>query len=396
MPQILSKMVSLLNNEPKSRYSFSLTQLTNPTAHQLAHENLDAAERQREQELTELAASWYLAMPSKLLPKGAKAQEPVRLTLFGEALVAWRDPATGEPKLAQEFCPHEGASLAQSRVTPDGCLECPFHHWQFNSEGKCVKIPFVHQEQIPQTARLTMYRLVERWGYIWVWYGTPEPLFELPHLPVFEDTTNYMSFIRWRFIAPASVLRAALNNFDADHFATVHKLKAHTVEHRLLDWAEQEHDLMAIEKSAWFGAISQASIERYIGLTGRLLDVLGLAFDKLEVRCEGWPTAHFITQRLNEFDIYVLNAYTPVRPGWIVQHNLVGMKRHSGKAGAGSEWKRLIYYVLFALQTRSGARQDLPIWAKLGPRGKVRTRRDRGSEAFLKFYREWSAKAEKH
>src|SRR5690348_12363488 len=120
-----------------------------------------------------LAAGWYIVLSSRKL-----TQKPVAVRLFGQDLVAWRN-SSGKPVLMEEHCSHMGASLVGGRVVND-CIECPFHKWQFNGgSGKCASIP--DTTHIPQTAYQFVYtNLIERYGYLWAWYGTPEPLFALP------------------------------------------------------------------------------------------------------------------------------------------------------------------------------------------------------------------------
>ncbi|MCO1659090.1 Rieske 2Fe-2S domain-containing protein, partial [Pseudonocardia humida] len=64
--------------------------------------------------------------------------DPVRVRLFGEDLVAFRD-GTGRVGLIQENCPHRGASLyfGRNEAGPDGTcgLRCPYHGWQFDADG---------------------------------------------------------------------------------------------------------------------------------------------------------------------------------------------------------------------------------------------------------------------
>lgn len=34
-----------------------------------------------------------------------------------------------------------GAALSLGHVTAKGCLECPFHGWQYDGGGACVRVP---------------------------------------------------------------------------------------------------------------------------------------------------------------------------------------------------------------------------------------------------------------
>jgi nitrite reductase/ring-hydroxylating ferredoxin subunit len=61
----------------------------------------------------------------------------------GEELVAYRDGA-GQVIVLDAFCPHHGAHLGYDSLVEAGCIRCPFHHFYFNSEGRC-------QAKSPQT-----------------------------------------------------------------------------------------------------------------------------------------------------------------------------------------------------------------------------------------------------
>src|SRR5205085_1059112 len=145
---------------------------------------------------------------------------PRPLELFGLPLVAWRGGG-GRPVVMPRFCPHMGASLALGDVV-DGCLRCPFHHWRFAASGACVEIPRI--ERIPTTARHPPYPTIERYGYIWVWYGTAEPMFELPDFPALEaGSGDYVGF-RFSDETTGTVRQLLENAVDYFHFLTLHGL----------------------------------------------------------------------------------------------------------------------------------------------------------------------------
>ncbi|OJF12086.1 Rieske-like 2Fe-2S protein [Couchioplanes caeruleus] len=104
-----------------------------------------------------LAASWYVALPSNRLRRTPKA-----ITLFGRRLVAWRD-GSGRPSVMARACPHLGASLADGKVV-DGTMRCAFHHWRFTGDVVCMAVPGA--DRIPRgvlqpCGRLLAYR--QRW-----------------------------------------------------------------------------------------------------------------------------------------------------------------------------------------------------------------------------------------
>jgi len=52
----------------------------------------------------------------------------------------------GKAYVVDAYCPHLGANLGVGGRVVGGCIECPFHGWQFRGEdGKCVKIPYAEK-----------------------------------------------------------------------------------------------------------------------------------------------------------------------------------------------------------------------------------------------------------
>ena len=65
---------------------------------------------------------------------------PQLITVMGLDLVVWE--TNGTWSVMADVCPHRLAPLSQGRVDPEtGCIECPYHGWQFDSEGKVTAIP---------------------------------------------------------------------------------------------------------------------------------------------------------------------------------------------------------------------------------------------------------------
>ena len=64
---------------------------------------------------------------------------PMRVTLLGEELVAFRDSA-GRVGLLNARCPHRCAELFFGR-NEEGGLRCAYHGWKFDVEGRCMDMP---------------------------------------------------------------------------------------------------------------------------------------------------------------------------------------------------------------------------------------------------------------
>jgi len=99
--------------------------------------------------------------------------EPLRVKLFGERLVAFRD-TNGKVGLLAEGCPHRGASLFFGRNEDCG-LRCPYHGWKFETDGQCVDQP---SEVRPFAAQIKArsYPTHESGGMVWAYLGPPETM----------------------------------------------------------------------------------------------------------------------------------------------------------------------------------------------------------------------------
>jgi cholesterol 7-dehydrogenase len=100
-------------------------------------EPFDAAEIEAAREATyppPYPEGWYVVARSDEL-----TTEPLQARVAGNDLVLFRD-AGGEARAIDAYCPHMGANLADGKVH-EGCIECPFHKWQIDGEGRVVHIP---------------------------------------------------------------------------------------------------------------------------------------------------------------------------------------------------------------------------------------------------------------
>jgi phenylpropionate dioxygenase-like ring-hydroxylating dioxygenase large terminal subunit len=119
----------------------------------------------------DLRGYWYPISFSKDLVVG---DNPVGLHILGDPIVLYRDPVSLSAVCLADICPHRSAPLSIGQVV-DGKLECKYHGWQFDTEGKVVKIPaLLPDKSIPSTAKTRKYPTVERYRLVWVWPGPPE------------------------------------------------------------------------------------------------------------------------------------------------------------------------------------------------------------------------------
>ncbi len=161
--------------------------------------------------------SWYLALYSEELPRGAVRS----LEYVGRSLVAFRSEA-GHAAIVDAHCPHLGAHLGVGGRVEGDVLRCPFHGWAWAGDGRCREIPYA--KTIPPGARLHSWPVVERNGALWFWYDPAgqAPDFEVPILaewgtPEFGTAFHHHSWtVRTH---PQDILE---NGIDWPHSQPVH------------------------------------------------------------------------------------------------------------------------------------------------------------------------------
>lgn len=125
-------------------------------------------------------SGWYAVAPATEV-----GTTPVPVTAGGRAWVVVRLRGGGEVSAFPARCPHRLAPLAAGRVT-GGRLECPFHGWRFDGEGRCAAIPSLGADGAPPPrADLAVpWAVEERHGWIWIAPDrTPAPLPPRPAAP---------------------------------------------------------------------------------------------------------------------------------------------------------------------------------------------------------------------
>ena len=138
--------------------------------------------------------------------------------LLGEALALWRDSA-GAAHAFRDLCVHRGTALSLGCVQGDEIV-CAYHGWRYRADGLCTAIPQLADPlRVPARARATAYRVVERYGLLWV--ALEEPRWPLPEVPEMEDSA--WTVVRTGPFAWAADASRQVENFtDFGHFAFVH------------------------------------------------------------------------------------------------------------------------------------------------------------------------------
>ena len=115
------------------------------------------------------------------------SDRPYGFTLYNEPFVLFRD-TTEKLACLKDICPHRAAKLSDGQIM-EGKIECLYHGWQFDREGKCQHIPQLPDEaKIPHNACVKSFPVVEKQGIIWFWRGKSEEADEklIPIIPNLE------------------------------------------------------------------------------------------------------------------------------------------------------------------------------------------------------------------
>jgi phenylpropionate dioxygenase-like ring-hydroxylating dioxygenase large terminal subunit len=335
------------------------------------------------QKAMNLAASWYVAMQSEDL-----GEKPKSIRLFGKSLVAWRDQKS-QPVIMEPYCSHKGASLTIGNIV-DGCIQCPFHHWRYNSSGECVYIP--DGEQIPPVARQFTYITVEKYGYIWVWYGSKTPLFPLPNFsPMEEEKRNYMP--AYLSTETKTTVRQVIENaLDYYHLNTLHKLKfSGSLQADLVENQQSGQDaVLPSHQAACLSGFYKFKIAERENILGVLSKVLGTRIELSTVEFNAWPSGLSSTFSTDtEVLFQELSAITPVAENETILRRLIAVKK-TGNFLLDKFSRAFVPW----LQNATFA-EDVPILRDINPdAGKAHVHHDWLLLKFRKFYQSWVDKVE--
>ena len=167
-----------------------------------------------------LINNWYVAAESAAVI----ADRPIGVRMLGLDFVLYRDSA-GQVICLSNVCCHRGGALSDGRIN-SGCIACPYHGWEYNSSGRCVKIPALGDDaRIPKRARIDSYPTEEKYGWVWAFLGDlPEedrPV--IPDLfPEYHDSENWR-LVPYHIEANVNWVRFEENSLDTIHTAFVHK-----------------------------------------------------------------------------------------------------------------------------------------------------------------------------
>ncbi|WP_419826433.1 Rieske 2Fe-2S domain-containing protein [Sphingomonas sp.] len=158
--------------------------------------------------------SWFPLCLSSEIASGAIVGVP----FLGGRVIIYRDEQ-GLPRVQSAYCPHVGADLSLGKIV-DGKVQCPFHKYEFDVDGRCVKTGI--GDPPPRGARLFSFPAEERYGVIWAFNGEA-PLFQLPSFAYPEDELEIEVYVGPPTNCDGWVF--ATNTCDVQHLVHLHEMK---------------------------------------------------------------------------------------------------------------------------------------------------------------------------
>lgn len=167
----------------------------------------------KEQVLHPFPNGWYVVEISQKLQKG----KLVHKKFMGQDIVVYRTE-TGEACVIDAYCPHMGAHFGFGGEVKGDCIRCPFHSFEFDTNGNCVKTGY--DTKPPYKAKVKVYPSKEVNGLIMAYYDEEEkaPTWDIPTI----DSSEWMPFewVEWELRSHPQEITE--NGVDIGHFTEVH------------------------------------------------------------------------------------------------------------------------------------------------------------------------------
>jgi len=141
---------------------------------------------------------WFMVAGSDEL-----GDRPLGVRYFGRDFALYRGKS-GRVVMLDAYCAHMRTHLAvntTSYIVREGThiendsIRCPYHGWRYRPDGVCDDIPYASRP-IPKAACVKSWRVVEKFGCVFVWHDPEngEPDYQLPDVGEYDDP----AWVRWR------------------------------------------------------------------------------------------------------------------------------------------------------------------------------------------------------
>ncbi len=268
---------------------------------------------------------WFVIQFSDELKPGDV--KPLRY--FGKDMVLYRTES-GKATILDAYCPHLGAHLAYGGKVNGDSIRCPFHAWEFGSNGACTAVPYA--SKIPPKARIGSWHVTEKNGMIYVWNDNDGqgPDWEVPDLPEYSPDT-YLAWNHSIMEIKTHPREIVENLVDTGHFMPVHGTDAKKF------------------SNTWDGHIG---VQHNEGIAYPL----GGGADPYVRTATYYGPAYMVTHMKGVMESILINAHTPIEEGKLHLRFAVSLK-HGGRI------ERTAQFVdQYIDNLRRGYLQDVAIW----------------------------------
>jgi phenylpropionate dioxygenase-like ring-hydroxylating dioxygenase large terminal subunit len=226
--------------------------------------------------------SWYPICLSKSLTHSKVLVQKA----FGRDWILFRDKSSNVGMLSRH-CSHMGTDLVSAKIV-NGALQCPLHHWLYDTQGQCN----YSQGNRFERGFSSYLHTRERYGVIFAFWGK-EPLFELPN---FNNLAKPLTSNPSILVCDMPLIMMGINGYDTVHFDTIH--------HRPL---QESPKIYSDEK--YHLAINYNAIVKPVSFYDKLI----LIADKktLTIQLDCWGGNYFLVNNVGT-DFYAMAAGLPV------------------------------------------------------------------------------------
>ncbi|NBD23240.1 aromatic ring-hydroxylating oxygenase subunit alpha [Paenibacillus glycinis] len=166
-------------------------------------------------------------------------EQLLKVTVAGEYVVVFR--SEGGVHALKDVCVHRGAPLSLGKRKGD-CIVCPYHGWEYDRGGQCVKIPQLDPARvIPPKAHTQAFGCEERYGLVWVRLLRSDGRF--PIYPEVESGALRLHATMGPYGVKAAAPRLIENFLDVSHLAFLHEGYLGAPEHPYIS----DHDVHWID-----------------------------------------------------------------------------------------------------------------------------------------------------
>jgi len=226
----------------------------------MLHEKLTPPETKGHFSVARLTRFWYVACESREL-----TDKPLSRTVVGVPLVLFRG-REGRAAALLDRCPHRNVPLSLGRVVPGGRgrLECAYHGWQFEGDGRCAHVPGLlagdARERRTQAAAVR-----EQDGFVWVYPELDAEPDSAP-FPLLPMGSGYTRVVR-EVVTEATLHATIENALDVPHTAFLHR--------GLFRGGKQNEITATVRRSADRVEVEYTGEPRPSGIAGRVLSPSG-------------------------------------------------------------------------------------------------------------------------